>query len=93
MEYGEYQEFVEYWNPEVSNKVKKSIPFKIIFATDKEAVANITQSYLSGRYSYFYLEHEDREIAEEIRREYSVIEESVCGYRGWNVYRITFEYR
>ena len=100
LEDGEYQEFVEYWNPktssrepEISKESEECTPFQVIFVTDKESVANIIQSYPLGRYSYFYLAYEGEEIAEEIRKEYSVMEESVCEYRGWNVYRITFEYR
>lgn len=92
---GEYRVFEEYWDPAVQCRkplpFKGSIPLHVTAITDMESLRRLMRESPSARYVYFYSELAGAEMAGEIGRAYRVTEAESVNYRGWQVYRLTFE--
>ncbi len=92
---GRYDSHTEYWNAAAKRREmlpsESNLAFELYEVTDGQALRQAVSDGSGGEMAYFYLEFAGKEVADRIKDEYTVIEEKVFGYRGWNVYRIVFE--
>ncbi len=94
VETGSYGRSTEYWNVSANRREMLRSgdhpAFEVYEVTDGQSLYQAVADGGGGRIAYFYLEADGGELADVIREEYTVLEEEIFSYRGWNVYRIVF---
>ena len=91
---GAYYRQQAYWNPDRGRReaaLKDDVHSFAACQLAEEPDWDVVAKDFEGRKNYCYLPCAGEGLAEEIRQRFHVLEEKEYAYRGWKVYRISFE--
>lgn len=91
---GVYYRQQEYWNPDRGRReavFEDGVQIYTACQLAEEPDWDVVAKDFEGRKNYCYLPCAGEGLAEEIRQRFHVLEEQEYAYRGWKVYRISFE--